>query len=137
LPYRYLEHTADAGIEANGATLEETLAAAAEGLAAWLCDASTVRPVESRVFEVHAADLVSVVVDWLNEVNFEFEVGRFAFSRFEVAPLEGATLKAIGYGEPLDPARHHPGEQVKSVTYHGVKVEQAGGGWTVRVYLDI
>ena len=92
---------------------------------------------EAREFSVRAADLESLLVDWLNEVNFAFEVGRAAFRRFEVSEITGTSLSATGYGEPLDPARHHPGEQVKSVTYHGVKVEQTPDGWLLRVYLDI
>jgi SHS2 domain-containing protein len=155
-PYRYLEHTADAGIEATGATLAEAFAAAADGLAGWLCDARTVAERDTREFAVSAADMESLLVDWLNEVNFAFEVEHFAFRRFEVkefVELElangggpagqadtsraGASLRAVGYGEPLDPARHHPGEQVKSVTYHGVRIGKTADGWLVRVFLDI
>ncbi len=136
-PYKFLEHTADAGIEATGATLEETLASAADGLAGCLCDIRTVRERGSRRFDVTAADTESLLVDWLNEINFAFEVDRFAFRRFRVERIEGASLHATGYGEPLDPARHHPGEQVKSVTHHGVKVEKTPQGWLARVYLDI
>ena len=165
-PYRYLEHTADAGIEATGATLEAAFASAADGLAGWLCNRASVGERESRPFDLSAADLESLLVDWLNEVNFAFEVDRIAFRRFEVTEVRGpaalrgpfgrlgaapqgppdarktpgggpVSLKATGYGEPLDPARHHPGEQVKSVTYHGVKVERTPDGWLARVFLDI
>jgi SHS2 domain-containing protein len=136
-PYRYLEHTADAGIEATGATLEAAFASAADGLAGWLCNRASVGERESRPFDLSAADLESLLVDWLNEVNFAFEVDRFAFRRFRVDELTATSLKATGYGEPLNPDRHHPGEQVKSVTYHGVKVERSPEGWLARVFLDI
>jgi SHS2 domain-containing protein len=106
---------------------------------------------EARRFEVAAADLESLLVDWLNEVNFAFEVDRFAFREFHVASVAhpaagaaerdgtkaGASLSATGFGEPLDPQRHHPGEQVKSVTYHGVKIERTPDGWVARVFLDV
>jgi SHS2 domain-containing protein len=112
-------------------------AATADGLAAWLCDARAVEVREAREFKISAGDRESLLVDWLNEVNFAFEVERFAFRRFVVHEVTDAALRATGYGEPLDPARHHPGEQVKSVTYHGVKVEKTAHGWRTRVFLDI
>ncbi len=152
-PYTFLEHTADAGIEATGATLHEAFASAADGLAGWLCDSRQVSEVDARHFSVSAPDAESLLVDWLNEVNNAFGVGRFAFCRFEVTDLGGDTrpehlmhpelvstgmnLRAIGFGEPLDPARHVPGAQVKSVTHHGTKISRTTNGWVVRVFLDI
>lgn len=136
-PYRYLEHTADIGVSATGETLAEVFESAAEGLAALLCGADKVRELESRPLSVQAPDLASLLVEWLNEVNFQFEAGHFAFRRFRVTAISETRLSATGFGEPFDPRRHRVGEQVKAATYHGLSVEQRNGHWNLQVILDV
>ncbi len=136
-PYGYLDHTADMGIAASGASLEETFVCAGEALAAFLCAPETVRDRETREIEVSAADREALLVAWLNEVNYRFEVDRFAFRAFKIRELSDTALRAVGRGEPLDPSRHRVGQQVKSVTYHELSIRQDPNGFAAQVYLDI
>ncbi|MBI4328847.1 MAG: archease [Chloroflexi bacterium] len=136
-PYQYLDHTADVGIVATGATLAEAFASAAEGLAAVLCDPETVEEREERPLAVSAADLETLLVEWLDEVNYDFEVHRFAYRRFVVHDVTEGHLRATGYGEPLDLSRHQLGEQVKAATYHLLEVRPDGDGYRLQVILDV
>ena len=139
-PYDYLDHTADVGIVATGASLEEAFSAAGEGLAALLCAPETVAEVEEREVSAtvaSAADVEALLVEWLSEINFQFAVGEFAFRSFEVREVGEGVVRAVGRGERLDPSRHRVGEGVKAVTYHGLEVRQGADGWSVRVILDI
>jgi SHS2 domain-containing protein len=136
-PYRYIEHTADVAILATGATVEEMFAAAGEALAGFLCELEGVKERDERSVDASAPDLDALLVDWLSEINYMFEVERFAFRRFEVREAGGGSVRAVGFGEPLDPSRHTVGEQVKAVTYHGLKIEQGPPGYSAQVVMDI
>ena len=136
-PYEYADHTADVGIVATGASLEEAFGAAGEGLAALLCDPETVREREEREVAVSAPDLETLLVEWLSEINYLFEVHGFAFRSFDVLEVGERTVRAVGRGEPVDLSRHRVGEQVKAVTYHELEVRQDADGCTVRVIVDI
>jgi SHS2 domain-containing protein len=146
--FRFLDHTADFGIEATGANPREAFAAAAQGLFAWITDLDTVRERESRRVEVRAPDLESLLVAFLNDLNYVHETQKFLFKRFDVLELgtgnkgtagkEGeAHLLAVGYGEPVDPARHRLTGAVKSATYHMLQVQRTDSGCKIRVILDI
>jgi SHS2 domain-containing protein len=137
MPYRYLEHTADAGLTATGGTLAELFASAAEGLAALLCDTATVQPRESVEITASAPDVETLIVAWLSEINYRFEVEHFAFRSFDVHEISHTKVVATGLGERIDPARHVIGAQVKAVTYHQLKVKRTPGGWSARVIVDI
>ena len=39
--------------------------------------------------------------------------------------------------QPLDPARHSLGNEVKAITYHGLRVEPTADGWLAEVIVDI
>ena len=136
-PYSYLDHTADTGIVATGATMAEVFASAAEGLAAWLCEPDTVVERESREIVVTAEMPEDLLIEWLNEINFIFETDGFTFRRFEVRDISDRALTATGFGEPFEPSRHRHGEQVKAVTYHNLKLVCSDGGWTAQVILDV
>lgn len=136
-PYRFLDHTADVGIVATGPGLAEAFASAGEGLAALLCDPETVEDRDALDIRISSVDEDSLLVDWLSEINYRFEVDRFAFRRFKVEDIGETALRAIGCGEPLDLARHHVGEQIKAVTYHQLEIKRQADGVTVRVIFDV
>jgi SHS2 domain-containing protein len=137
VPYRFLEHTADAGLSATGASLAEVFASAADGLAALLCEPETVNPCSSIDVEASAGDVESLLVQWLSEVNYRFEVDRFAFRSFDVHDVSETHVKGIGRGERIDPERHRIGAQVKAITYHQLEVKRDGDRWSARVIVDI
>ncbi len=136
-PYRYVDHTADAAMIASGPSLAEAFASAGEGLAAFLCDPATVKPRVTMDIAVSAPELESLLVEWLSEINYRFEVDRFAFRRFEVRAIGDTVMTATGYGEPLDLSRHRVGEQVKAVTYHQLEIDRRKDGVSVRVVFDV
>jgi len=76
-------------------------------------------------------------VAWLNVVLFEMGTRHMVFGRFSI-DLERAGLKAELRGEALDPARHHPGTEVKAATYAALRVEQQPTGlWVAQCIVDV
>ena len=137
MPYRFLEHTADAGLAATGQSQAELFASAGEGLAALLCEPDGIRERASLELEASAPDLESLMVAWLSEINYRFEVDRFAFRSFQVSEVSDNRIRATGRGERIDPSRHRIGEQVKAITYHQLEVRRDGDQWSARVIVDI
>lgn len=135
-PFETWEHTADAGVVARGATLEEAFANAAAGMYALMVDLSRVEERETREVAVEGDDLERLLVHWLLELLFLTEVENLVFRRFEVT-IEDGRLRGRAYGEPLDPERHRAGTAVKAVTRHGLEIVPEDGGYRMRVLFDL
>jgi len=135
--YDILEHPADVGIEARGASLAEAFAQAAEGLMSLILDPAHVVQRESRRIDLTASDTEQLLVRWLSEVLYLFDGCGFAAARFEVQLRGPASLTATVHGEIFSPSRHTARTDVKAVTYHLLHVRQGPEECVVRVYLDI
>ncbi len=133
--FELIEHTADIGVVAAGNTLAEAFANAACGLFSVITDVSKVRESESRDVEVKAADIESLLFNWMNELVYLFDVYHLLFCRFVVTELTDGLLKATCYGEKYDPAVHELKLGVKSATFHMLEVDRAEN--RVQVILDI
>jgi len=136
-PFEIMEHTADVGVRAFGATLPELYANAARGLLSLLAAPGKVRILCEETVTVEGADAVDLMVTWLHEILFRFDTERMAFADVEVLELQPWRLTARLRGEPLDLARHEPGQEVKAVTWHGALVEERGGVWVAEVLFDL
>ena len=138
---RFLDHTADVGAEITAASLDELFAEAATALLETIVDRATVRPSLHRSFELAAPDLETLLVDWLGELVYVFEVDRQLFADAEVTVTEGEEgprLVAVARGEPYDPDRHPVRVLVKAVTHHALEVAcRPDGTWFARVIFDI
>ena len=133
--FELLEHTADIGVRARGATLEEAFEQATLGLAE-VQGALAPRPGDPVPVEVAAADPGGLLVDWLNEVLWLAETRQAALAGVRVEGVGGGTARGsvvLSSGGPGP-----DGTFVKAVTYHGLRVgPDPGGGWLVEVYLDV
>jgi SHS2 domain-containing protein len=136
-PYRILDHTADVGLEAEGATLAEAFANAAIGMYSIMVHLDRVSERVQRPVEVKAKDAEGLLTAWLLELLFITEVEGLVFRRFDVQEASPRHLAAVAHGEPLDPQRHPKGAVVKAVTRHALEVGPIEGGYRVRVILDI
>jgi SHS2 domain-containing protein len=143
--YRFLDHTADVGIQATGADLKEAFSNAAQGMFAWMADLEAVQERQQRQVTAEASDVEGLLAAFLNELNYIFETQRLLFKRVQVLELSPSgpaaesrwRLVACGYGEPVDPARHGLRASVKAATYHMLQVERQDGLCRVQVILDV
>ena len=131
-----VEHTADTGIIAYGTDMPEAFANAAYGMFSLMADLRQVREETSRYVEAEAGDRESLVVSWLNELLYIFDVERIIFRRFDVLEITNTRLKADAYGEKVDPSRHKLRGGVKAATYHTLKVAERRERYSIRVIFD-
>lgn len=138
--YEYLEHTADAKFRAYGNTLEEAFQNAGVAMFNVMINTGGISDEVSEKIELTSEDLDGLLVDWLSELLYLFEVEQVVFGKFEIYGITekdgNYSLSAIAYGESLDLSRHKFGTEVKAVTYNSLKVEEITDGWVVQVVVD-
>jgi len=139
--FRFLEHTADAYVEAYGASLEEAFGNAALASTDVMTELEKVEAQDEETFMVEASDEYALLYSWLEELLLEFELKGKLYSRFEVSGIErtsgGFRLHARAWGENYDPEKHPSKVGIKSVTYHRMEILKKPESVTVRFILDI
>jgi SHS2 domain-containing protein len=137
MEFELLEHPADLGFRAQGASLEELFANCAQALVYIILDTSSVQSVQQVSLSAEGGDYESLLVNWLNEVLYYVDGKRIAFRAFDVTQLSEMHIECIATGEARDPQRHPPKLVVKAVTYHQLKVQRSENGWIAEVYVDV
>ena len=139
--FKFLEHTADAYIEAYGKTLEEAFENAAAAMTDVMTELEKVEAQTEESFMVEGQDEPALLYSWLEELLLEFELKGNLYSRFEVLGIEetseGVRLRAKAWGEKYDPERHPTKVGIKAATYHQMEILKEPGGVTIRFILDI
>ena len=135
--FRILEHTADVGFEAWGATREEVFANAARALISLIVDLEAVNSREQVAVQIQGSDPASVLVNWLSELLYLHDADAWLFREFEIQALQDDSLSALARGEKFDRSRHQAKLMVKAITYHQLELEESPQGWRAQVYVDI
>ncbi|MBI4545484.1 MAG: archease [Gemmatimonadetes bacterium] len=135
---RWLDHTADVGLELRARDLPELFRRAAAGMLLLLY--GSVREVEQagaaerREIVLEAEDVASLLALWLRELLYLHDVHGLACQEAEFPVLHERGLSARVHctrppGAPL--------RELKGVTYHGLRAERRGGEWRARVIFDV
>jgi len=140
-PFEILEHTADVGLRAFGATLPEVFVNAARGMLALALERAddetgAVRPEKSRRLSARGDDNEELLVHFLSEVLYALDTEGWRFAEFRIRKLEGNVIEAEGWGRQAEYSEHSR-VAVKAVTYHQVSVQKQNGEWEAVVYFDI
>ena len=134
--FEIVDHTADVGIRAYGASMNQAFANAAKALFSLIAELDNVDEVLHRDIELVAPDQESLLVEWLNELIYIFDAENIVFKRFDITQLNSTRLKARSYGEKVDSSKHKLKIGVKAATYHMLKVDKTNG-CQVQVLFDI
>lgn len=140
MAHRFIDHTADVAADLDGRTLGELFVSAAQALTDTITAVDRVQPVVTQSVTLEAATMEDLLVDWLNELLYRFEVQEVLFSQADIAVAPRGdrwSLQATVAGEPFDAARHPSRVLVKSATYHSLRVTHEDGTWRARIVLDI
>lgn len=135
--YRLINHTADLGIEVYGEELQELFSNAGFALFDIMTDISKVKETTKKVITVEGSDLEQLMVNWLNDLLYLFDVEGLLFKKFEVQEVAGNHLKALIAGECYDPDRHVIETAVKAATYHQIQVVKENDRWRARIIIDL
>ncbi|TYO99337.1 SHS2 domain-containing protein [Geothermobacter ehrlichii] len=135
--HHLLEHTADMGIEAEGESLAELFVETGRGLRQMITGETVGSVSEEITVEITGGDREELLVNWLNEILYLFEIRGFFPAEFAIDEMDETHLRVRVGGERFDPARHPVEREVKAATYHQLVVEERDGTWRARVYVDL
>lgn len=135
--FQEVDHTGDTGIAVQAPDLTSLFERAAWAMFSVITNPDDVQPRETRKVEVEGTDLDDLLLRWLSELNFVHLVDHYLFARFEISEMTNMRLAATVRGEPIDARRHTVFTEIKAVTYHGLRIEQTGSGWSAQVIFDM
>ncbi len=136
--FRELENiTADLGIEAWGADLEDAFASSAHGLASLLSDLPGSKQPLTRKIRIEAESLPSLLVQFLNEIIYLEETENFLPGRVTHLKILNNDLDATMTGAIFDPEIHTLNAHIKATTYHGLEIVEEEDEVRVRVIFDV
>ncbi len=125
--YQFLEHMADAEIEAFGSSLEQAFENAARALEDTMVDIGKIRPRLNYEIAVQGGDESELLYAWLESLIFKEDTENLLFSKFQCKISRESSkyeLHARVAGERFDPNRHQQKTAVKAPTYHEMRIER-------------
>jgi SHS2 domain-containing protein len=135
--YEFFDHTADIGIRAQGATLNELFVQMAQALTELIAEDSILQPAARRTIQLFAKNETDLLLVWLQELLFWFSTDRFVPVAYDFDEVNATTLRGVLRGDIFDPARHTQGREVKAITRHLLEVKRSGDQWHGQVIVDI
>jgi len=135
--FEILEHPADVGFLAYGATREELFQNAAAALLALGCETAAIEERERREVTAEGEDVEALLYAWLAEILAVADAEGLVFRRAEVTELNEGRVRGVAVGEKFDRSRHNAGTYIKAVTFHQLEVRRTDQGWKARVFLDV
>ncbi len=143
MPFEFLDEiaTADVAFSAWAETIEEMFADASEAaMNVMVENLEAIERKEMREIEGEAESVDMLLFGLLQELIYykDAEQLLLRIEDVRVGYNNGLySVGATGWGEKIDPDKHHLIVDVKAVTLHHFKVEQTHRGWETLVILDI
>ncbi|UCC12114.1 MAG: archease [candidate division WOR-3 bacterium] len=134
-PYRYLDHTADLGIEVFGRTFEELLINIGKAIFETQIKGN-VREQTSVTFQLEAESQEDLFIEWCRELLYMFSVKQFIPVRYSIE-LEHLSLRAELHGDILDPRRHTVRIEIKNPTYHEFQIKKMPELLSATIIFDV
>jgi SHS2 domain-containing protein len=136
-----LDHTADVGFELGASTLEDLFDEARRALLMVVFERPPQEGGDEREVQLSAPDRETLLVRWLNELNYLIQDTGFVPARAEIEIRKSAgagyALEARLAGAPLLLEEYGWQGEVKSATFHGLEVVERDDRLHARVILDV
>lgn len=137
MPFRILDHTADAAVEATAPTLAALLAELAHAMSVLIAGDQPGDPTHDLpAFRVIAEDPEDAVIDVLTELLWRSEEERILPVTVSITPGPDGSFAVAARGVPFADTSL-TGAPVKAVTYHDLEVRRRSGSWFARVVFDV
>jgi SHS2 domain-containing protein len=138
-PFEVISHTADKGMVARGATLEDLLINAAKGMFSLVADPDLISLDREEKVTAEGEDREALLVNFLSELLFLFDARREIFKSFDIIELDAeadGTLKVTAVARGCRYDGLYP-SQLKAVTWHNLAVREVPGGLEATVIFDV
>ena len=133
-PFREIDHTADLALRVDAPDMAMLFAEAARGMYALMgCVAGAGAPPVRREIALDADDAETLLVDWLGELLYLYDVHAECYERFEVLECGPRLLRMRVHGRSGGSARR----AIKAVTYSGLRITETPEGCWTTVTFDV
>ena len=138
MSYKTLEHATDAIIEVTADNLKDAFKIAGVSVIETILDISKVEEKTSKRIVVKGKDLRYLLYNWLEEMIILTITEGFAGKRIlvEISEENEWKIDAEIFGEDINLSKHEFKVEIKSPTFHDMKIEQ-DGNVILRYLLDL
>ncbi|MCM8832580.1 MAG: archease [Candidatus Omnitrophica bacterium] len=128
--FEFINHTADIGIRVYGKTLEELFINSAFGMYNVICEKfKKILPKQKYKNTITSFDNESLIISSLNDLLYQTFVNKILFCNFEVKNFQSDHLITfVCYGEEYNKNKHGHLIELKSVTFHNIKIKKNSYG---------
>jgi SHS2 domain-containing protein len=141
MPWREFGTTADTGIEIQEPSLATLLQTAAVAFTELTTELTSLEYNHTRKISVDSLDSETLLVDWLNEFLYLFEIEAIlpiGFGNLIISFTPGGSPQVDAMVYFAKWTSDNPScTEIKAVTYHMLKLERTTDGWYGRVVFDI
>lgn len=137
MSYEMLDHTADLCIRVTGGSFGELLRNASLAMMDQITDREGVDVSLREIVEVDGETNEELLVRLLSEILYLHEASRLVFNDVRVDMSNASRVAAELCGEKYDPSKHELVNDIKAVTYHGLKVKKVNDRFTADIVFDI
>lgn len=132
--FEILGHPADVKVRAYGKNMEELFANAALGMMHVLYgeNLKTCKPGKTESVQLTSNDQEALLVDWLSDLLFLTDTNDNAYSNYSFQKLTETELQA-----EIASCAAQAIDDIKAVTYHGLKIEKENGFLQATILFDI
>lgn len=141
MKYKILPHPADVRVQAFGKTKEELFINAARGMIKVLqSKVARNKKQVARKIKIKSVDLNALLVDFLSEVLYLIQTNKEIYNEIKFIKFSDPSNSSGQVeleGELTGNKVESFGEDIKAVTYHGLKIEKDQNGYQATILLDI
>mmetsp|Transcript_51309 Transcript_51309/g.109063 ORF Transcript_51309/g.109063 Transcript_51309/m.109063 type:complete len:472 (-) Transcript_51309:221-1636(-) len=122
--YEYMDHTADVILHSWGTSLRQAIGQVCVCFFSYMTDLAKIDATTSFEVEAKGHDILDMLYHLLDEFLFHFGTQFIMCRHVEVLDFDEATftIKARGFGERFDLAKHPQGTEIKAITMHQMKI---------------
>lgn len=144
----FIEHTADIAVKLSANSIEELFMVAADSLKQTVFESSKIEENEEKNISITENSLEELLVNFLSELNYLFQVKRWVFSSLKKVSIENLpvrhaelkqkwSLEVTILGEKFDEEKHHPKLEIKAVTFHQMEIKKIDDVYSTILVFDI
>ena len=135
--YRILNRASDLVIKIFGKSQAELFANSAFALFDLMTEVDKVEVQEHLLLEVEGVDRDDLMVNWMRELLYLFQVSGYLLKDFQVREARDNFVRGEVSGEKFDPDRHELRREIRSIAYHQSRMEKTGDQWTAQMIFEL
>ncbi len=136
-PFEILNHTADIRIRAYGKDLKELFRNTAFGMCTILADLEGITTSTELEIKASAPDAEELLIEWLDELLYNFYTKHIIFSEFNITELTDTELTARVKGRFVGENKNRLKTEIKAATRHDLHIEKKEDHYEVQIVFDV